>query len=480
MDGDLPAAEDLLEPVEAAGEAREQSIPPRPSPKIRPDVQAGLLLSRPARVLLPVRALVIFLVPFLFLLFRLPSGRPPLLGVALGLALASLPLPYLLKQRNLLEHRLIRWVLPAMDLLLSTLLVLGSCSSRSPFFPVFYLPIAYAGLLEGYVGGLGLGLAASALYGLGYLLDPYPAEPALALSAALLFPLAGGVSGYLGRSFALLGRRSQEVLDQARRLYREAEERRALYERWYRAVDRLKADFVYSASHELRTPLTPVKGYLQLLRHPDFPIPEEKRQEYMQIMASNVDLLAQLVDDILYLQRVTRIPIDLEEVSLSEVARQAVEEVAGEAEEGEVSIHLDDWAGLPPVLGSSDSLKLVLSNLLEAAVRDSPAGSAVLLSLRPADAGAARGAHAVEVRVAGAGKGIPAEQQERLFDLFFHADSSPTYVLGREGLSLAVARYIVEMHGGRIAVENQPRGGMAFVVRLPGRPRWEESPWNAP
>ncbi len=465
MDGDeLPVAEELLGSVKAGGEAQDQPGPYRPLLwNGRPTAQADFLPSRPARILLPVRTLLILLVPFLFLLFRLPVVRPALLWAALGLALASLPLSWVLQQRNLLEHRLVRWALPALDFFLATLLILGSCSSRSPFFPAFYLPIAYAGLLEGYVGGLGLGLAASLLYGFLYLLDSPPADPSLALSLAFLFPLAGGIGGYLGRSFTLLGRRSQEVLDQARRLYQEAEARRSLYERWYRAVDRLKADFVYSASHELRTPLTPVKGYLQLLRHPDFPIPEDKRQEYMEIMANNVDLLAQLVDDILYLQRITRIPIDLEEVVISEVARQAVEEMAGEAEESEVSIHLDDWAGLPPILGSSDSLKMVLSNLLEAAVRDSPPGSAVLLSLRPADAG-------VEVRVVGAGKGIPAEQQERLFDLFFHADSSPTYVLGREGLSLAVARYIVEMHGGRIAVENQPRGGMAFIVHLPGRP----------
>ncbi|MGB9724474.1 MAG: sensor histidine kinase [Chloroflexia bacterium] len=476
MDGDeLPIAEDLVRSVGTGGKSvRERPFPFRFRSLLdRNGRPAEVLPWQPARALLPVRALLILLIPFLFLLFRLPSGRPALLWVTLGLALASLPLAYVLKRRGLLEHRRVRWALPAVDLALTTLLLLGSCTSRSPFFPAFYLPIAYAGLLSGYGGGLGFGLAASGLYGLLYALDPHPAEPALALSTALLFPLAGGVSGYLGRTLALLGRRSQEVLEQARRLHREAEERRALYERWYRAVDRLKADFVYSAAHELRTPLTPVKGYLQLLRHPDFPISEEKRQEYMQIMAGNVDLLAQLVDDILYLQRVTRIPIDLEEVSLSEVARQAVEEVSGEAEENEVHIHLDDWAGLPPILGSGDSLKLVLSNLLEAAVRDSPDGSVVLLSLRPADAG-------IEVRIAGAGKGIPAEQQERLFDLFFHADSSPTYVLGREGLSLAVARYIVEMHGGRIAVENQPRGGMAFVVYLPGRPGQEASPWNAP
>jgi signal transduction histidine kinase len=147
---------------------------------------------------------------------------------------------------------------------------------------------------------------------------------------------------------------------------------------------------------------------------------------------------------------------------VSAVAAAAVDEVAGELEEARVKVRLEEEAGLPPVLGGSDSLKLVLTNLLETTIRDSPEGTEVGLSLRPADGG-------VEVRISGAGRGVPTEQQERIFDLFFHADSSPTYVLGREGLSLAVARYIVEMHGGRIAVENQPRGGMVFAVYLPGR-----------
>jgi len=239
------------------------------------------------------------------------------------------------------------------------------------------------------------------------------------------------------------------------------ETRRALYESWYRAVDRLKADFVYSASHELRTPLTPVKGYLQFLRSADASVSEEKSQEYLTIISNNVDMLTQLVNDILYLQRVTRIPIDLEEVSVSHVVQQAVEEVASEAQEAKVQIELVESAGLPAVLGSSDSLKLVMANLLETLIRDSPAGSTVLLSLQPVDSG-------VKVLASGAGRGIPAEQQERIFDLFFHADSSPTYVLGQEGLSLAVARYIVEMHGGHIQVDAPPRGGTAFNVYLPG------------
>jgi len=468
----LPSAEELVGQVEAGGEEGPPRRPPtpwwRPGPAVPSESPPFL---RPARILLPIRALVILLVPFLFLLFRLPATHLLPLWVALGLALVSWPLLYLGERHRYLEHRLGRWALPALDLGLATLLCLGSCSARSPFFPTFYLPIAYAGLLSGYAGGLAFGLAASGLYGLLHLLGP--AGPAQALGVALLFPLAGALSGYLGQSLARLNRRSQEALERARRLQEEAEERRALYTRWYRAVDRLKADFVYSASHELRTPLTPVKGYLQLLRNPPFPIPEEKRQEYMQIMADNVDILAQLVDDILYLQRVTRIPIDLEEVSISTVARQVVEEAAGEAEEGQVHIHLDDWAGLPPILGSSDSLKLVLANLMEVAVRDSPAGSAVLLSLRPTGEG-------VQVRIAGAGRGIPAEHQERIFDLFFHADSSPTYVLGRDGLRLAIARYIVEMHGGRIAAENRPQGGIVFVVDLPGRSGGQDGRWNAP
>lgn len=452
MERELPTADELV----STAAAERQPAPPTFKP-------VRLLPAfLPLRIVLVLLLPGLFIGPWLFLGQPPAAARPTLLWIALGLALISLPGAYLLERLNLLEKRFYRWGLPALDMGLIFLLHLGHCGARSPFFPLFYVPIAYAGLLAGYAGGLAAGLLAAALYGIAYALGPRPDEPTLALSIALLFVGAGAISGYLGRTFARLNARGQAILEQARQLHHEVEERRETYERWYRAVDRLKADFVYSASHELRTPLTPVKGYLQLLSNPGFSVSREKRQEYMRIMSNNVDTLAQLIDDIIYLQRVTRIPIDLGNVVLSEVARQAIEEVTSESEEAQVRVHMDDWAGLPTILGSADSLKLVLSSLLENAIRDSTPGSTVLLSLRPDGDG-------IEVRVAGTGRGIPIEQQERLFDLFFHADSSPTYVLGREGLSLAIARYIVEMHGGRICVENEPRGGMAFTIHLPGR-----------
>lgn len=417
------------------------------------------LLLAPA--FLPLRGGVTLLLLLLLVTLPLPVQHPALLWITLALAAISVPASYLLEQRGFLRDRRFRWVLPCTDMALVTLLLLGTSGATSPFFPLFYLPIVYAGLLGGYGGALTTGLAAAAIYGFLYLVSPRP-DTWVAIVATLLFPLAGGVSGYLGGYFAQLNRRGRALLEQAQRMHREVEDRRVLYERWYRAVDRLKADFVYSASHELRTPLTPVKGYLQMLLSPGLSLPEDKVREVMTVMSKNVDMLAQLVDDILYLQRVTRIPIDLEEVSLSTVAKQAIEEVIGEMEEAQVQIQLEESPNLPPVLGSSDSLKLVLSNLLETAIRDSPEGGAVGLALRTT-------AEEVEIVISGSGRGIPTEQQEHIFDLFFHADSSPTYVLGREGLSLAISRYIAEMHGGRITVENEPRGGMAFTVHLPGR-----------
>jgi signal transduction histidine kinase len=385
-----------------------------------------------------------------------------LLWITLALAAITVPASYLLEQRGLLRDRRFRWVLPGTDMALVTLLLVGTCGAASPFFPLFYLPIAYAGLLGGYGGALITGLVASTIYGFLYLLGPVRPELWIVIVAALLFPLTGGISGYLGRYLSQLNQRGQALLEQAQRMHREVEDRRVLYERWYRAVDRLKADFVYSASHELRTPLTPIKGYLQMLLSPGLALPEEKVREVMQVMSTNVDMLTQLVDDILYLQRVTRIPIDLEEVNLSPVAKQAVEEVTGEMEEAQVQVHLEEDPNLPRVLGSRDSLKLVLSNILETAIRDSPQGGEVELALCATTKG-------VEIRISGSGRGVPTEQQERIFDLFFHADSSPTYVLGREGLSLAISRYIAEMHGGEITVESQTRGGMVFTVHLPGR-----------
>jgi len=417
---------------------------------------------RLAPAFLALRGGVTLLLLAVFLTLPLPAQRPTLLWVALALAVVSVPASYLLEERGLLQDRRFRWVLPGADLALVTLLHLGTCEAASPFFPLFYLPIAYAGLLGGYVGGLTCALITAAIYGLLYLAGSAHPAPWTAAVMVGLFFMAGGLSGYLGNYFVQLNRRSRALLEQAQRMHREVEDRRTLYERWYRAVDRLKADFVYSASHELRTPLTPVKGYLQMLLSPGIALPADKVREVMQVMSKNVDMLAQLVDDIIYLQRVTRIPIDLEEVALPAVAKQAVEEVTGEMEEAEVQVHLDEAPDLPPVLGSADSLKLVLANILETAIRDSPKGGEVGLALRATAEGA-------EIRISGSGRGVPTEQQERIFDLFFHADSSPTYVLGREGLSLAISRYIAEMHGGRITVENEPRGGMVFTVYLPGR-----------
>ncbi len=431
--------------------------PPEPAeelPEYRP--------LRLAPTFLPLRAVLILLLLLLFLVARLPAQRPALLWTTLALAVLSMPAAYYLERRGLLDDRRYRWIIPLVDTFLVTLLHGGSCGAASPLFPLFYLPIIYAGLMHGYIGGLAVAAGASGSYALLYALSPVRPEPWIVMVVVLLFPAAGSISGYLGLYLARLHNRGLAVLAQAERMHHEVEERRTIYERWYRAVDRLKADFVYSASHELRTPLTPVKGYLQMMLSPGLALPEDKVRDVLQIMAKNVDMLAQLVDDIIYLQRITRIPIDLEEVNLSMVAQQAVEEVSTELEEAKVQIRLDSAAGLPLILGSGDSLKLVLTNLLETAIRDSPEGSEVRLELQPDGEG-------VLVRVEGAGRGIPTEQQERIFDLFFHADSSPTYVLGREGLSLAVTRYIVEMHGGQVRVESRPRGGMVFAVSLPGR-----------
>ncbi len=417
---------------------------------------------------LPLRIVIILLAPLMLRATRLPARYPTVLWATLGLALVSLPLSYLLERRGLLQERGWRWALPISDLILVTLLHWGSQGVCSPLFPFYYEPIAYAGVLAGYGGGLLMALGAAGCYGLLYLLSqtsvalPLP-EGWIVLVVLLLFPMAGAVSGYLGRRFRDLEEMRHQLLRQAQALRQEAEERRRIYERWYRAVDRLKADFVYSASHELRTPLTPVKGYLQMFLSPSFQLPPEKMREYMEIMSKNVNLLAQLVDDIIYLQRVTRIPIDLEEVSVRQILCEALEEVGPEAEEAGVHIELEDGGGPAPILGGRDSLKLALTNLLESLVRDSPPESTISLELASTNKG-------VQIRLFGSGLAIPVEQQERIFDLFFHADSSPTYVLGREGLRLSIARYIVEMHGGYISVTNRVRGGLAFTLHLPGRP----------
>ena len=224
------------------------------------------------------------------------------------------------------------------------------------------------------------------------------------------------------------------------------------------SFDRLRR-FTADASHELRTPLTAIRTVGEVgLREPRDPA---AYREVIGSMLEEVDRLSRLVDSLLLLSRADagQVPLEVERLEASALLRSVAEPLSVLAEEKGVRIALDGTGPLD-LDGDRSLLRRLLVNLLDNAIRESPAGATVRLAARAA------GPDAV-FEVADEGPGIPAEHRERIFDRFFRVDESRAREAGGAGLGLAIARWAVEAHGGRIEVDSSVGKGSTFRVVLP-------------
>jgi signal transduction histidine kinase len=219
---------------------------------------------------------------------------------------------------------------------------------------------------------------------------------------------------------------------------------------------RRQRDFAADASHELRTPLAVIGGNVeQLLRHPERSVGEVA--EVLSDVRDEVAHLSTLTDDLLLLARADSGALELrsERIDLADVAAEALQRLQDLATARDVLLRLD---GSPTrVEGDPDRLRQLVAILTDNAIRHSPEGGTVVVSVKQA-------ANA-QLDVEDEGPGIREEDRERIFDRFWRGRDAPS---GGVGLGLAIAAWIVEQHGGVISVENRPAGGARFSVRLPG------------
>ncbi|MDW7710112.1 MAG: ATP-binding protein [Deferrisomatales bacterium] len=238
-----------------------------------------------------------------------------------------------------------------------------------------------------------------------------------------------------------------------------AENVNALLGRLEGAFRQMRA-FTADASHELRTPLTVLRGEAEVaLRKP------RTAEEYQAVLASSLDeihRMGRIVEDLLLLAKgdlgeapAHKVPLELGGL-LDEVASQAT--LLAEAK----GIRFT-YAGGPPSPLSADPLRLrqLFWNLLDNAVKYTPAGGRVFLSHGHTDEGWVR------VTVKDTGIGIPPEDQERIFERFYRVDKHRARAQGGSGLGLAICRWIAEVHGGRIEVQSTVDAGSSFTVYLP-------------
>jgi signal transduction histidine kinase len=248
-----------------------------------------------------------------------------------------------------------------------------------------------------------------------------------------------------------LARRVALALDHER-LYHEAQ-----------AMVRSREEFVSIASHELRTPLTTVKGYAQFLAHhvrqPDW---DRARLGWLaQQLLGQVNRLEVLVGDLLDASRLQQGRLELrpEAADLVELARQALAHFAVSPDQTDQHTFVLDAP--EPLPGRWDPARLdqVLSNLISNAVKYSPNGGEIRVSVRRLDGQA-------ELRVKDHGIGIPANEQAGLFRPFARSETVRRSVNG-VGLGLYITAQIVARHQGTILVESAPGSGSTFIVRLP-------------
>jgi signal transduction histidine kinase len=241
----------------------------------------------------------------------------------------------------------------------------------------------------------------------------------------------------------------------------------------FRLLDQLKSDMVSTVSHELKTPLTGVQMTVHLLLEEVVGPLNSKQVELLLAARQDSDRLLAIINDLLDLTRIEqgRVRLDLRPVAPADLVAGAVDRSEARARDSGVELKGSVAFGLPPVSVDADRVGHVFDNLVGNALAHTPRGGSVTLSAK------VDGSDSVEFEVADTGEGIAPEHLDRVFEKFYRAPGSKSP--GGAGLGLAIAREIVEAHGGRIGAESQPGRGARFVFHLPidpaepgGGPSW--------
>jgi two-component system phosphate regulon sensor histidine kinase PhoR len=219
----------------------------------------------------------------------------------------------------------------------------------------------------------------------------------------------------------------------------------------------VRRDFVANASHELKTPVSSIIASSEALQLA-VARGDPSAVDFARRIEGSATQLDRLVADLLDLSRLERDQPELEPLSLSHLVREEVERVRSVADESgiELTVELADV----PVAGSRRDLAIAVRNLLDNAIRHTPAGGKIGADLEMV------GKEAV-LRVSDTGEGIPTRDVDRVFERFYRVDAARSRATGGTGLGLAIVKHVVESHGGEVNVQSELGAGSTFTIRLP-------------
>lgn len=228
-----------------------------------------------------------------------------------------------------------------------------------------------------------------------------------------------------------------------------------------RRLETVRRDFVANVSHELRTPLASIRAMAESLQ--DGALTDKRvATRFLETIIRESDRLTRISEDLLILSDAESKNPEIERFNLAELIEEVATRFVSKAEHAGVSLRVACPASLD-VRASVDQIEQVIVNLIDNAVKYTPSGGTVVVSVD-------RTAETVVVKVEDTGIGIMPEHVSRLFERFYRADKARSRASGGTGLGLSIVKNIVETHGGHVGVDSQIGKGSTFWFEIPAEP----------
>lgn len=234
-----------------------------------------------------------------------------------------------------------------------------------------------------------------------------------------------------------------------------------------RRFESMRSDFVANVSHELRTPLTAIRGYVETLLETPPSDPEDSRQ-FLAIIERHSERLSRLTEDLLTLSDLEsgNVELTLQPLDPTQLIQRVLEIFWDRAAKKDIRLDHRVAVDLPKLLGDLDRLQQLFINLVDNAIKYTPAGGTVTLTATRS-AATHNSTPQIEMAVIDTGPGIPEKDLPRLTERFYRVDKARSRDLGGTGLGLAIVKHIVQAHKGELTIESSVNKGTTVRVRIP-------------
>jgi len=230
-------------------------------------------------------------------------------------------------------------------------------------------------------------------------------------------------------------------------------------------IDEMKSEFVSIASHELRTPLASIKNAVQLILQGKTGEINENQKKFLSMADRNISRLTNILNSLLDLSRIEsgKIDMKIEELDPKALIEFILSSLKPQADGKSAQLKIEIGKKLPSVYGDREKVEQILTNLVGNAIKFTPEGGEISVSVQPSP----RGGNKLAISVRDSGIGISEDQQEKIFEKFHQVEGSLHRSVSGTGLGLAITKGLVEAHHGEIWVESEIGKGSTFTFTLP-------------